>query len=497
MSWEFLAFFIVVLGGLRVMPTRESRQLLILVSSAVFYGSGTTWHLLVLAAPAIVDYACAVRIESSDDPLIRKRWLLLSLVSNLGMLAYFKYADFFIDSIARAVGAETIPLGVILPVGISFFIFKTLSYTIDVYRRQIPACRSLWRYATFVSYFPELVAGPIVRASVFLPQMDRRLTPSWDRASVGLQLILLGLTKKLFIADRLATLVNPVFAAPGEYSQLTVLSAVVAYSIQIYCDFSGYSDMAIGVSRIIGFDLPENFNMPYAARSITDFWRRWHITLSEWLRDYLYIPLGGNRQGPWRTYLNLLITMLLGGLWHGASWTFVVWGLLHGLGLAAHKLWRTYGLKAAVPFSGLAAWLLTYSFVCVTWIFFRAETFGSAAVILRKIAGLEPGGASWTYLPLFLILPLVVVGHLLGLWVGAREKGAESGETPASPIPIFAAMLYGRNPAAVAVRPHPSAGLYMLLPRAGFASGFVIAVWLIGLFLFSPVHTRPFIYFQF
>src|SRR4026209_1390011 len=372
-SWEFAVFFAIVLAALRVMPTRESRQCLLLVASGVFYGSHTPWHLLILAAPAMIDFACAVRIEDTKNSASRKQWLMLSLVSNLGILAYFKYADFFADSIGQLLGVTTVPLGLALPLGISFFVFKTLSHTIDIYRRDIPACRSLWRYAMFVSYFPELVAGPIVRASVFLPQLERKLEPSRARTVVGVQLILLGVTKKLFVADRLATLVNPVFLAPEAYSPFTVLSAVVAYSLQIYCDFSGYSDIAIGVSRIIGFDLPENFNMPYLATSITEFWRRWHITLSQWLRDYLYVPLGGNRKGARRTYINLMLTMLLGGLWHGAAWTFVAWGLLHGLGLAVHKLWTQQVSHGRRPFHGVVGWLTTYSFVCVGWVFFRAS----------------------------------------------------------------------------------------------------------------------------
>jgi alginate O-acetyltransferase complex protein AlgI len=496
-SWEFVTFLTVVLAGLRLMPTRASRQFLLLVASGVFYGSHTPWHLLVLATPSLIDFACAARIEDNEDPATRKRWLILSLVSNLGLLGYFKYADFFADSIGALIGVTTVPLGLALPLGISFFTFKTLSYTIDVYRREIPACRSMWRYAMFVSYFPELVAGPIVRASVFLPQMDRNLEPSRERTTVGLQLILLGVTKKLFIADRLATLVNPVFAAPGAYSQFTVISAVIAYSLQIYCDFSGYSDMAIGVSRIIGFDLPENFNMPYIATSITEFWRRWHITLSQWLRDYLYVPLGGNRKGARRTYVNLMITMLLGGLWHGAAWTFVVWGLLHGGGLAAHKLWSRHVSRGRRPFDGVIGWLLTYSFVCLAWVFFRAPDFTTAMLMVKKIAGLEPGGATWVYLPLFLILPLVAAAHAAGVWIAAQEK--ESGTTPEHwvPAPSFASRVYDAAGRGIALRPHRAAGLYMLLPRPGFVSAFVLTVWLIGLFLFSPVHTRPFIYFQF
>ena len=250
----------------------------------------------------------------------------------------------------------------------------------------MPASRRLRDYTMFVSFFPELVAGPIVRASVFLPQMQRSLRLSWDRAKIGIPLILVGVTKKLLVADRLAIFVDPVFRTPAVFSGRTIATAVVAYSLQIYCDFSGYTDIAIGVAKIIGFDLPENFNMPYLARSITEFWRRWHITLSEWLRDYLYIPLGGNRRGTTRTYINLMLTMLLGGLWHGASWTFIVWGLLHGVGLAVHKLWVRHRPNIPVPrFVGpFVGWALTYTFVCVGWVFFRAPSLASAGEILAQ-----------------------------------------------------------------------------------------------------------------
>jgi alginate O-acetyltransferase complex protein AlgI len=226
---------------------------------------------------------------------------VLSIVVNLGVLVYFKYANFFIDTVASVLHVRTAPLDIVLPVGISFFTFKTMSYTIDVYRGRLRACRSWWRYAMFVSFFPELVAGPIVRASVLLPQMERPIRLDWHRTVSGMRIILLGVTKKMLIADRLSMYVDLVFAKPALYSPSAVLTAVISYSIQIYCDFSGYSDMAVGVARIIGFDLPANFAMPYLSRSITEFWRRWHITLSEWLRDYLYIPLGGNRRGRART----------------------------------------------------------------------------------------------------------------------------------------------------------------------------------------------------
>ena len=318
-SWAFVGFFLCVLSALALVRSRTSRQLIILVASIFFYGYWNKLYLLLLAAPSIIDYNCAILIEASNQPRRRKFWVVVSLASNLGLLAYFKYANFFLSNIATWFGRDFEPLDIALPIGISFYTFKTLSYTIDVYRAELPACRDWWKYAMFVTYFPELIAGPIVRASVFLPQMTRSLKPSGKRAIVGLELILLGVTKKLLIADRMAVLADAVFEHPHFFSPLTVASGVVAYSLQIYCDFSGYSDIAIGVSRIIGFDLPENFNMPYLSTSITEFWRRWHMTLSKWLRDYLYIPLGGNRRGRFRTYFNLLMTMLLGGLWHGAN----------------------------------------------------------------------------------------------------------------------------------------------------------------------------------
>ena len=468
-SFEFAIFFPLVLLGLVVLPGRNSRQIFLLFASCVFYAAGTPWHLGVLAIPAIIDYAVALRMEPETDKARRKQWLILSLVTNLGLLAYFKYADFFVGTVASLLGVETALLSPGLPIGISFFTFKTLSYTIDVYRGQLPASRSPWRYALFVAFFPELVAGPIVRASIFLPQLERTLQWSWRRLGPGLEMILLGLTKKMVIANRLAVFADPVFQSPADYSPTTVLSAVIAYSLQIYCDFSGYSDMAIGVARIIGFDLPENFNMPYAATSITEFWRRWHITLSQWLRDYLYIPLGGNRAGPGRTYVNLMITMLLGGLWHGASWNFVIWGGLHGLGLVVHRLIgsRLPSLPRSLrPLSMFMGWLATYAFVCFCWIFFRAESLESALYIIRKIAGLEAGGASWFYLPLFLFVPLIVAAHVIGL---AEEKVA--GDHAAA----------GRVP----------------LPRSAFAAAAIVTMWVVGICLFAPMRTSPFIYFQF
>jgi alginate O-acetyltransferase complex protein AlgI len=309
-------------------------------------------------------------------------------------------------------------------------------------------------------------------------------------------MILLGVTKKLVIADRLSAFADQVFANPAAFSPLTVIFAVVAYSLQIYCDFSGYSDIAIGASRIIGFDLPENFNMPYLATSVTEFWRRWHITLSEWLRDYLYIPLGGNRKGRVRTYVNLMATMLLGGLWHGASWNFVFWGLLHGGALAVHKLWAGRRGPASRPLHPVVGWAATYAFVCVTWVFFRAQSFADALAVLRKITGIDQGGIYWPYLPLFMIVPLVVLGHVIGRNVERLAAGVDRGARHI-PVPAVARWAYRGGSPSLAVKPHAASGWYAMLPLPGFVGGFVLAAWLLLVIYFSPLQSSPFIYFQF
>jgi len=314
-----------------------------------------------------------------------------------------------------------------------------------------------------------LLAGPIVRASVFLPQLARSLRPAWPRAVAGSQMILLGLTKKLLIADQMAIIADPVFADAGAYSPLTVWSAVIAYSLQIYCDFSGYSDMAIGMSKIIGIDLPENFNMPYLALSPIEFWRRWHITLTKWLRDYLYFSLPGLRKSRWHRYRNAGITALLGGLWHGASWTFVCWGGLHGLAVGANHWWiarrerlghapsQSYAVRAG-------CWLGTYLFICVTWVLFRSPSFTAAAVMLHKMSGLAPGGIVWFYSPLLMVLPLVIGGHAAGKMAG---------------------------------RSNSISGKYVMLPLPGFAGAFLATCWALALWLFGATGAKPFIYFQF
>jgi alginate O-acetyltransferase complex protein AlgI len=460
-SLPFALFFLIVLLGVRLAPSRYVRHRLLLVASAYFYFTWKHVYLLVLAAPIVIDYFCAIRIEESANPRVRKGWLAAGVVSNLLLLGYFKYASFFLGSVAAPA-----------PLGISFFTFKAISYIIDIYRGDLAACRSPVLFATYVSYFPDLPAGPIIRASAFLPQMARSLRPAWPRAVVGAQMILLGLTKKLVIADQMAPFVNAVFADAGAYSPLTVWSAVIAYSFEIYCDFSGYSDMAIGMSKIIGIDLPENFNMPYLALSPIEFWRRWHITLTKWLRDYLYFSLPGLRKSRWARYRNAGITALLGGLWHGASWTFVCWGALHGLGIMVNHLWITRRRRLGhAPGDSLAirasCWLGTYIFICVTWALFRSQSFAVAGGVLRKMFGLASGGISWFYSPLLMVLPLVIGGHAIGVIAGRR------------------------------VHSNYITGNYVLLPLPGFAGAFLAACWLLTLLLFGATGANPFIYFQF
>jgi alginate O-acetyltransferase complex protein AlgI len=493
-SFTFVKFFLIVLVVIALCRTRWQRQLAILLSSIFFYGYWNPWYLFLLATPSVIDYFCALRIGAATTPGRRKFWMIFSIASNLGLLGYFKYAGFFVENFGKLVGRDLPALHILLPVGISFYTFKTMSYTIDVYRGHIEPCRSWWKYAMFVTYFPELVAGPIVRASVFLPQMTRSLKPSWPRAYVGLQLVALGFSKKLLVADRLATFADAVFKHPSVYSSGTVWSAVIAYSLQIYCDFSGYSDIAIGISRIIGFDLPENFNMPYLATSITEFWRRWHITLSQWLRDYLYIPLGGNRKGKIRTYINLTITMLLGGLWHGASWTFVVWGGLHGLALAVHKLWLDSGKERKWKVPGVVGWATTYVYVCFCWVLFRAQDFHSALIMLRKMVGIDSVGVQYVYFWLYLIVPFVVLAHWIGNYANAGVEAAAGQRKMYAPL--WAERLYsGTN--RLAIKPHPKAGTYALLPTNAFVLGFLLTTWFVVFYLFAAVNSSPFIYFQF
>ncbi len=491
-SWKFVVFFAVVLLAVWLCRSRRARQLTILASSLVFYMSWRPGYVILLAAPSVIDYWCALRIAQTGARKERQLYLAFSVVSNIALLAYFKYATFLSDALLSPLGLRHPHFDIILPVGISFFTFKALSYTIDVYRGEIGVCRDWLKYVMFITYFPELVAGPIVRASIFLPQLSRSLKLSVERVQLGLQIILVGVTKKLLIADRLAPYADAVFTDPAKFSPISVVIGVLSYAVQIYCDFSGYSDIAIGTSKIIGLDLPENFNMPYISGSLTEFWRRWHMTLSSWLRDYLYIPLGGNRHGRLRTYVNLFLTMLLGGLWHGASWTFVVWGLIHGAGLAVERMLQVHGPTSGGGISRVFGQVRTLFFVCLAWIFFRSPDFSTAMIILRKVFWMDRSGAVYYYLPFFLILPVMVLGHGLGLLAARQARGSRRISPPA-----WLKSLYPAVRPRFAIRPHRSGGIYVMLPSNSFATSFAVASWILLIFFFSPLTATPFIYFQF
>src|SRR5260370_15993443 len=366
--------------------------------------------------------------------------LSLSVGFNLGLAGFFKSPNFFLAS-AHALGSwlgwsfDTPLLKLVLPLGISFYTFETISYIVDVYQGRTRAVRSLLDYALYIMFFPHLVAGPIVRPRDFLPQLRCEKHFSWTRMQLGVQLFLLGLFKKAVIADYLATIADPIFKSPSLYGTSAVWLGVLAYAGQIYCDFSGYSDMAVGVAHTLGFKLPCNFRAPYLAANITDFWRRWHISLSTWLRDYLYVPLGGNRNGTWATYRNLLLTMLLGGLWHGANWTFVAWGLYHGVLLALHRAWpcKELGGGWRRPVATAATFLL----VCVGWVFFRAQSFTDAGTVLTRMFGASSGQV---LVPLTVLLAgaslaTILLGNLLSMLARGRNLWSRI------PAPVMGAAL--------------------------------------------------------
>ncbi|MCC5951645.1 MAG: MBOAT family protein [Acidimicrobiia bacterium] len=405
-SVDFAVFFLVVFTGNWILrPNRTLWLGFLLGSSFVFYGWWDWRFCFLLGGSILFNWwmGGAVARALGDDRrrTDQSRWLVRAAVAtNLGVLAYFKYAEWGVRSVAdglASLGVAVDPplLEIILPLGISFFTFQALSYVIDI-GRGTSSPLPLLPFATYLSFFPQLVAGPIVRANELAPQFDERADPRYVEATRAFLLIFRGLFKKVVIADFLATeIVNPVFANPSSYSGLENLVAVYAFAIQIYADFSAYTDIAIGVALLLGFRLPENFNAPYIASSLQDFWRRWHMTLSRWLRDYLYIPLGGNRLGVRRMYVNLGLTMVLGGLWHGAEWTMVIWGAIHGGFLAAERAtkaaWHRRGVIGLPPgFVRVAQWLLTIHVVCLAWIFFRAESFGQAMEMLGRILSLAP-----------------------------------------------------------------------------------------------------------
>lgn len=430
-SFGFLLFFPVVTVVFFLLPHRW-RWLHLLLASCVFYMAFIPAYLLILVFTIGIDYGAGILIEQARGSQ-RKFYLAMSLVANLGVLAVFKYYNFFIGNVNGLLHLSGVPgswplLNIILPIGLSFHTFQALSYTIEVYRGRYPAERHFGIYALYVMFYPQLVAGPIERPQNVLPQLHERQTFRYEDVTSGLRLMAWGLFKKVVIADRLASLVNQVYSAPTHFRGLPLLVATVFFSIQIYCDFSGYSDMALGTARVMGFRLMKNFDRPYFATSIADFWRRWHISLSTWFRDYLYLPLGGRRVAIPRAYFNLFFVFLISGLWHGASWTFLAWGALHGFYQIFGRL--TQPLRHRLLGPRPLAWLghplfgilTTYVLVTFAWIFFRANTFPDAFYIIRHLADsafAQRAGATWhglaTVLPFYSLDEWLALAGALGI----------------------------------------------------------------------------------
>jgi len=371
----------------------RAKTIFVTLFSLYFYYKSSGIYFLLLILSAIVDFSLANAIFRAESTKKKKAILILSLALNLGMLAYFKYTNFFYSVICDITAQSFSPLSIFLPVGVSFFTFQSLSYTIDIYRGTLKPVKNFLDYAFFVTFFPQLVAGPIVRAADFIPQIFRPLMVTDAMIGRGIFLIASGVIKKVVIADFISTnFVDRIFDNPTLYTGLENLFGVYGYALQIYCDFSGYSDMAIGIALLMGFHFKINFDSPYQSKNIAEFWRRWHISLSTWLKDYLYISLGGNRKGRVRTYINLFITMLLGGLWHGAGFRFVLWGAMHGIALAIHKLYReVFPAKTENRspvrqfFITVLSAFITFHFVSFCWIFFRADNMETAMALIRQI----------------------------------------------------------------------------------------------------------------
>jgi len=470
----FALFFMIVLPvSWLLLPRRRRWKLFMIGASYFFYGYWDWRFCFLLAGSTLANQLFARQIHAAGDERSRRRWLAVAVIANLAVLGFFKYYDFFVTSATNtlhALGLDVSPqlIAVALPIGISFFTFQALSYVIDIYRGTFAPGRLL-DFAVFLSFFPHVVAGPIVRPAEFMPQLKARHDPRYVDASRAFFLIFIGLFKKVVIANLLATeIVDAVFASPLQHSSLEVLVGIYAYAVQIYADFSGYTDMAIGLALLLGFRFPQNFDSPYTSTSIQDFWRRWHMTLSRWLRDYLYIPLGGNRRGNGRTYLNLMVTMLLGGLWHGAAWTFVVWGAIHGFFLSVEHWRRGRRLRLALPEPAdttARRWtqrIVTFNLVCLAWVFFRSESLGKAFEMLGRL--LDP--SHW-----FDASPLVTVAVLLAIAAGLIEQY----------VPRAA---WGRAMARFS---------YL----APVVQGLVLGVVLLLTNVMGPSGVAPFIYFRF
>jgi alginate O-acetyltransferase complex protein AlgI len=466
---EFAVFFSVVFPITWFLNQwNTTKKIFLVVASYFFYGFWSTDYLILLFCSSTGNFLWAWVFGPLKDGFLRRILLWVGVLANLAVLAYFKYYNFFAASVMDASSSLGFHLNigfieVALPIAVSFLTFHALSYLIDIYNRKLPPSRSLVDILLYICFFPHLIAGPIVRAKAFLEQTAHISDPRTIKIGYAVSLIIGGLFKKMIIANYISTdFVDGVFRSPGDYSSLDLLFGMYAYAIQIYCDFSAYTDIAIGIANLLGYEFPQNFNQPYRARTVQDFWRRWHITLSSWLRDYLYIPLGGSRHGEFYTIRNIIITMGLGGLWHGASFNFVIWGLLHGFWLSAERVLGVTGTKTKSRWSSvgkIAGWIITFHFVCVTWVFFRSPTLDAS---MAYFSGLLAGNG-WTTTMTPLVMLVMALGAL----------------TQIVPANLFDHLERYYDRASIFTK--------VAIPAAAI---FLLSAW-------SPSGMPPFIYFQF
>ena len=416
MTLGFVLFMAVLLIVMRFCKNLRAQHVILLIASYVFYALGDWRFLALLFGVSILMWALGRGIAKFEGTGKAKALLAAGVAADLLVLGIFKYLDFFAENFSRIFGMSHVTLKLVLPIGISFYIFQAISYLADVYHKRVEAEASPLKILLYIGFFPQIVSGPIVKSRDFLPQLSAAHAITADNLSQGIQKFAVGLFKKAVIADRLGVAVDAVFSAPAAYDSISIVMAVLSYTIELYCDFSGYSDMAIGVAKMLGFDLGVNFNLPFLAKNPSDFWRRWHISLSSWFRDYVYIPLGGNRKGRIRTYLNLFITMLLSGLWHGASWTFVIWGVCWAIASVLHKLFtdirkrfqlQTHGATAKI--TGIISTLITFAVAIFLFTVFRADSLSAAGVIFERMFT-GAGGIHYisVYAVIFIILLFAV-----------------------------------------------------------------------------------------
>ncbi|HEY9116113.1 MAG TPA: MBOAT family O-acyltransferase [Bacteroidales bacterium] len=470
-SFIFFIFLGIVLPIFYALPGKKSKNLFLVLASYFFYGYWDWRFCSLLALSTAIDFFIGLYLDKTTGKKKRKILLLASLASNLGILGFFKYFNFFIDSfqdISASIGwhIDYLHLSILLPIGISFYTFQTLSYTIDIYRKKLKPTNNFIDFALFVAFFPQLVAGPIERAAALIPQISIKLKPTKEQVKQGIVLIIIGLFRKVMIGDTAGRFVDQIFGNLEIYKSVEILAALCLFSIQIYADFSGYSHIARGTAKLLGVELMKNFEQPYLSRNITEFWRRWHISLSTWLRDYLYFSLGGNRLGKYRTYLNLMLTMLLGGLWHGASWNFVVWGGLHGIYLAVHKL--MIGQRKIVSenikkisLMNVLSILATFVLVLVTWLFFRSTSWESTQLFISKIFHWEH--SEYTILFITIVLSYSILTLILDIFEYAT----------------------GRHT------------YILMLKSSGLKVGILAAMFIVTLIYMFQAEPLPFIYFQF